>query len=567
MKNNCFDTLYYYFTKNSKCSDKNHFGLPIYYCSENLCKKGYICSQCLTEDPEHFSNHVKYFIALDSKKNFFRFFDISIDNLDESYNNNFILNSRNKFFNFNREKINSVNSFYDYLKNQISVILINNQKNNLIKEENTFDEYYNKKKGIENKNSEFINKSIKDFIKINEKNKIVDLIKQIKPFLNKKNNEVTEKDKLNIINNLLSEEIAKLIEKCWTIFLKLENNDYTTDEINKTNENGNNEIEKENKEEENKEEKSKESNKETKENEKVEENLNNEKNKLKTNKIIKVINDIKPMKKDIKILNIELNNNIFDNNKSFYEGSINNISSIKTENLLEAEEYESKININLNSIEINKQNKNSNINKNPSINDSFFNNKELSNLEKEKENKFFCENLFNDYKKREKSLRIINNLNSNNNGKENSFINNQFLKQDNNPTIAAPNNIQISNDSNKDIMNELEIKLNKIQNKKSKNNHNKIGNNLKINDDKIIKESNQFIIDIKKNNFGNHHMNSPKSSINISIGQYKKNNNNIYNINNNIYNNNNLYFNDSEKTKENLNRLDKIRDKIGKLLK
>ena len=552
MKNNCFDTLYYYFTKNSKCSDKNHYGLPIYYCSENLCNKGYICSQCLTEDPEHFSCHVKNFIALDSKKNFFRFFEIPIDNFDESYNNSYILNSRNKFLNFNKEKINSVSSFYDYIKNQISIILSQNQKNNLIKEENILDEYYNKKKGIKNKNNEYINKAIKDFIKINEKNKIVDLMNQIKPFLSQKNNEIKEKDKLNIINNLLSEEISKLIEKCWNILFKIDNDDNQNNEINQISNIKENE---EKKEVDIKEAKDKDQ----------EENISNEKNKLKTNKIINIINDIKPIKNDIKILNIELNNNILDNHKSFYEGSINNISSIKTESILETEEFESKININLNSIEINKQNKKGNINKHPSVNDSFFNNKELNNLDKEKENKFIDDNLFNDYKKKEKSLRVINNFDSNNKVKENSFINNQLLQQDNNPTIAAPNNIQIYNDNNKNIINELEIKLNKIHNKKRKDNYNIIGNNLKINnginninDNKIIKESNQFIIDIKKNNF-DHHRNSPKSSINISIGQYKKNNN--------IYNNNNININDSDKTKENLNRLDKIRDQIGKLLK
>ena len=99
----------------------------------------------------------------------------------------------------------------------------------------------------------------------------------------------------------------------------------------------------------------------------------------------------------------------YDNN--FIEGSINNISSIKTESILETEEFESKININLNSIEINKQNKKGNINKHPSVNDSFFNNKELNNLDKEKENKFIDDNLF---KKKEKSLRVINNFDSNN---------------------------------------------------------------------------------------------------------------------------------------------------------
>ena len=133
--------------------------------------------------------------------------------------------------------------------------------------------------------------------------------------------------------------------------------------------------------------------------------------------------------------------------------------------------------------------------------------------------------------------------------------------QENNPTIAAANNIQIYNNNN-NIINDLEIKLNQIHNNKEQN-YNNLFNYLKpnSNNDKIIKQSNQLVIDIKKNNHGiNPQRNITKSTINISIGNYQKKNNN-----------NNGYLNDSDKlngkTKENLNRLDKIRDRIGKLLK
>ena len=385
MRKNCFDTLYQFFTKNAKCLQSNHYGDPIYYCSEDSCKKGYICSQCLTEDPEHFSNHVKNFIAIDTKKNFFRFLQIPIDNFEDSFTNNFILNSRNNFF-INKEKINDSSSFYDYIKNQINLAINNNQKNNLLKDENFLDQYFNKRKGIKNKNNEYINNSINEFIKKNDKHQILNLMNKIKPTLNKKNNEVSEKDKLNDINRLISEEIPIIIKKCLNILCKLDN----FDEIN-NNENENKSLENYNTSE----NKDKNSN----EFENLKENQNNikdldekksdknnnfinENDKKINNKIINVINDIKPIKNNIKILNIELNNNnnfnsIIDNHKSFYEGSINNISSIKTESNIETEEFESKININMNmnNMEINKNNNNSppKNNKHPSVNDPFFN--------------------------------------------------------------------------------------------------------------------------------------------------------------------------------------------------
>ena len=78
-------------------------------------------------------------------------------------------------------------------------------------------------------------------------------------------------------------------------------------------------------------------------------------------------------------------------------------------------------------------------------------------------------------------------------------------------------------------------------------------------------------------------MNSPKTNnsvINISINNFQRKNssNNISNINiNNIYksqrerrNNNNIFHDDDNKldikTKNNINRLNKIRNQIGKLI-
>jgi hypothetical protein len=237
MKKNCFDLLYQYFTKNAKCSETNHYGTPIYYCSHDSCNKGYICSQCLTEDPEHFSNHVKHFITLDTRKNFFKFLEIPIDNIEESFTTNFMINSRNKLF--NKDKINDVNSFYEYIRNQIIYAVNNNQKNNLIRNENMLSDYYNTKNGIKNKNNEYINNAIKEFIKKNERHKIINLMNDIKPYLERKDNKITEKDKLNSINNIIDEEIPKIIEKCLNILCQFKTSSSDENNYNEINSNNN----------------------------------------------------------------------------------------------------------------------------------------------------------------------------------------------------------------------------------------------------------------------------------------------------------------------------------------
>ena len=194
------------------------------------------------------------------------------------------------------------------------------------------------------------------------------------------------------------------------------------------------------------------------------------------------------------------------------------------------------------------------------------------------------------FKRKEKSFRNSNskvggkNNNNSNISKENSWTgshqNSLINENAPTPTIAAANNIQLYN-SNNNIINDLEIKLNQIHNKDQdynhfignylkNNNNNYNSNNMIKNNDKIIKESNQFVIDIKKNNYGSGLQRAgTKSSINISIGNYlpKKN----INKNNNIHSNPNMNDNNEDKlnlkTKQNLNRLDKIRTQIGKLLK
>ena len=232
-----------------------------------------------------------------------------------------------------------------------------------------------------------------------------------------------------------------------------------------------------------------------------------------------------------------------EKNNSFYEGSINNISCIKMENNFEPEEFESKININVNNVN------NQNIIKLSSLNDSFF-----KKIEDDSENKIDETRIknkinklpFNNYEYQQKENLLFNNRE-----KEKSKFDGFFNNIPEKATIAEPNNFQYYN-SNTDLITELEIKLNKIHNKDS------INNFLKINTPKS---------------------NNNKSAINISINNFqKRNSNNINNINiNNIYQSqrerkdNNIIINEDDnlnkKTKNNIIRLNKLKQQIGNLIK
>ena len=466
MKSNLFTNLYQFFILNSKCVSKEHHGTPIYYCSEPNCNKTYICSQCLKEDTEHFSQHVKYFIALDNKKNFFNYFDINLfDNniYDYEININNIKNAKNILFN---NKIKNSKNFYDYIKESINNAFIESIHNNFLDEKNIIEKYITKEKDKNKKINEFISNKIMEFMKKNDKKKINELIQEIKPYINYIDNKNKEKTKFEKINILLNEEIKKLIEKCINIYIESDEKE-----------------------------------------------------------------------------NIDLNNIKDIKDKSFYEGSINSISCIKNDKSnFEFEELEPKINININNFN---KIENQNTIKYSPINDSFFKNIEENSEKNEKElNIKNSINIlpFNNYEFQKKENLLLFK-------KENDDIYKYIPAK---PTITAANNFEFYN-SNNELLNELEIKLNQIHNKDSLRNY------------------------LKSN--VNNAPNNNKSAINISINNFhkKNNSNNINNINiNNIYqsqrekkdNFNIINGGDklNKKTKNNLSRLNKLKEQIDKLI-
>ena len=486
MKTNILNNLYQYFILNSKCSSKNHFGKPIYFCSQESCNKGYICSQCLKEDTEHFSQHVKNFIALDTKKNFFNFF--ALNNLDtNSYDNNdfdFNINYLKKSENFKHKKIiTEAKYFYEYIKEYIENNFNNNSKNNFVENKNLIEEYITNEKEKERKINDFINNKINSFIKKDDKHKIIELIEQIKPYINclnekNKTKELRQKNKLEKIDSLLNDELKKIIEKCIKIFTEPENDDINLE-------------------------------------------LNN--------------------------LNMNDNLNTIEKNRSFYEGSINNISCIKTESNIEQEENEPKNNINTNYKNIIK---NPNIIKQPSINDSFFKNieEEYDNKNIENEVKISINKLpFNNYEFQQREKIFFNNKEKENSIHDNLYNDNLYL----NPTISAANNFQFYN--NNDLVNDLEIKLNKIHNNNLLNNYLKKSN-------MISQKSNNSVINISINNF--QRKNSSNNFNNIKINNIYKSQREKRNNKSNLYDEDKLNI----KTKNNISRLNKLKEQIDKLI-
>jgi len=91
-----------------KCDNKGHSNCDaVYYCTYNRCKTRFVCQECIIENQNHFTSHLKYFIPLDVKQKFLNKLNIvqideeSVENqtkqLRESYNDS--INKINKFYN------------------------------------------------------------------------------------------------------------------------------------------------------------------------------------------------------------------------------------------------------------------------------------------------------------------------------------------------------------------------------------------------------------------------------------------------------------------------------------
>ena len=117
---NIYDNLYDFMK--GHCLDSTHSGDAIFFCLQDECDSRYLCSECLIENPVHFTEHMKCFLPIDNKIKFMKF--TNLHQLEAKNLNNLIsLNDK-----FDIEKIkpiveNNFQAFYEKLKHQIILII------------------------------------------------------------------------------------------------------------------------------------------------------------------------------------------------------------------------------------------------------------------------------------------------------------------------------------------------------------------------------------------------------------------------------------------------------------
>ena len=224
--NNLYD---FYHIKNSTCS--SHKSPAIYFCSDMNCKLGYICSECLIQNPNHFQKHLAYLIPVDDKEKFFKYLKFPVKNVI-----NEISNSKNEKTDIN------IDEFYNEIKNKIVNLIDKHKIEKGFEIQNLINKYCYSKEHI-NLAQEFNNK-IQKFIQNGNKHEIQTFIKSLENIIREITN---EKENLNKKKNLDSDieiDIESIINKNLKCFYNLnefmsKNNENIINNENKINENVN----------------------------------------------------------------------------------------------------------------------------------------------------------------------------------------------------------------------------------------------------------------------------------------------------------------------------------------
>jgi hypothetical protein len=118
----------YLFMK-EKCSKLQHSGEAIYYCVNEVCNNDdrYLCSECMMDNPTHFSSHIKTLVPLDDETKFFKACDFLKQNKTIKINE-IISDDKNLIANRNK-----LEKYYKDLKELISQLIDEHMKENLEK--------------------------------------------------------------------------------------------------------------------------------------------------------------------------------------------------------------------------------------------------------------------------------------------------------------------------------------------------------------------------------------------------------------------------------------------------
>ena len=165
--NNLYD---FYHIKNSLCS--SHKSPAIYFCSDLNCKLGYICSECLIQNPNHFQKHLAYLIPVENKEKFFKYLKFPIKNVINEIS---IKNEKNEI---------KIDEFYNEIKIKINNLIDKHKIQKGFEIQNLINKFYSKENV--NLNEEFNNK-IKKFIENGNKHEIQTFIKSLENIIREMN--------------------------------------------------------------------------------------------------------------------------------------------------------------------------------------------------------------------------------------------------------------------------------------------------------------------------------------------------------------------------------------------
>jgi hypothetical protein len=166
-----------------KCSYLNHSGIAIYFCISKDCIDRYLCSECIIEQIDHFTNHIKSLLPLDNKSKFTKFINLTVPTTSQNNSNSHGIKDR-------------VVDFYTQLKETIDKVLDKHMNENIDKLCHNIEE----KEGgvINNKEAtgeilQGVNKDIENFITNKDKTQFCDLYESIVAGVSKLNEKLNKK--------------------------------------------------------------------------------------------------------------------------------------------------------------------------------------------------------------------------------------------------------------------------------------------------------------------------------------------------------------------------------------
>ena len=208
--------LYKYMRGN--CNYSNHSGIAIYFCIEKECSNKYLCSECMIENPNHFTSHIKYFVPLDNKNKFCKFFDLN-KILHKENDLGEVISDNNNLEQYKEILIKFFGKLKEIILNEMELLISNNIDTYLKNHEEGIKEREKlNHKNSQNKISISISNQIDEFINKNDKEKFSELCSKLTESV-KVENEISQDEECLLINNIkfnnqsINKKLNEIIEE------------------------------------------------------------------------------------------------------------------------------------------------------------------------------------------------------------------------------------------------------------------------------------------------------------------------------------------------------------------